>query len=85
VNDPLKTTTPYIWTDIQEGQTISFRMIDAKPGTGVAPHRVSRVDPAENDELERLAPILMARALKEQAAEKAVRRKAKKDRPTRTD
>ena len=56
--------------DIQPGQTIAFRMVDAAAGTGIAPQRVRRVDRAEAEEFEKMFPVLMSRLANELAAEK---------------
>src|SRR5262245_11180514 len=41
--------------DIQEGEVISFRMIEAARPDGVPPHRVTKRDPEEVAEIKRLA------------------------------
>jgi hypothetical protein len=41
--------------DVQEGQVISFRMIEAERDHGVPPHRVSNRDPEEVGENKKLA------------------------------
>jgi hypothetical protein len=56
--------------DIQEGQLVAFRMVEAKPATGVTPHRVRKVNRAESEEFEKMFPVLMSRAAEEPAAEK---------------
>jgi hypothetical protein len=55
--------------DISEGQTISFRRIEAEPGSGVPPHDVRQRNPEEIAELRRLAAEGFARAMKESEAE----------------
>ncbi|HWC96749.1 MAG TPA: hypothetical protein VG456_08370 [Candidatus Sulfopaludibacter sp.] len=50
--------------DISEGQTISFRMVDAQPGSGVPPHRIDQRDPADVAECKRLAAEAYAQVLK---------------------
>jgi len=57
--------------DINEGQTISFRMVDAAPGSGIPPHRVSQRDPVEVAETKRRAAEGYARAMKERESENA--------------
>jgi hypothetical protein len=56
--------------DIQEGQVIAFRMVQAEPGTGMTPHRVRHVDRAESEEFEKMFPVLMSKVADELAAEK---------------
>jgi hypothetical protein len=63
--------------DIQEGQLIAFRMVEAKSGTGVTPHRVRKVDRAESEEFEKMFPVLMSRAAEQLAAEKNTTLKAR--------
>ena len=69
--------------DIQEGQLVAFRMVEAKPGTGVTPHRVRKVDRAESEEFEKMFPVLMSRAAEELATEKnkTLKGRAKKKMP----
>ena len=55
--------------DLKEGQVISFRLIEAEPGTGVPPHRVKPRDPAEVADTRRLAQEAYARAMQERDAE----------------
>lgn len=43
--------------DISEGQTISFCMVDAKPGSGVPPHFIRPIDPAEVSEDKRRSSL----------------------------
>jgi hypothetical protein len=41
--------------DISEGQTISFRMVEAAPGSGIPPQHVRQRDTEEVDEIKRTA------------------------------
>jgi hypothetical protein len=41
--------------DVQEGETISFRMVEAERERGVPPHRVLIRDPEEVAEIKRIA------------------------------
>jgi hypothetical protein len=56
--------------DVQPNQTISFQMIEAELGTGVEPHQIRQTHPDEVEQIKKLAPVLMAKAFEEQAAEK---------------
>lgn len=69
--------------DLRQGQTISFRMIDAKLGAGIPPERVRQVEPDEAAEIRKLAPILMRKALAEQAEEKQQARGIRRKNPKR--
>jgi hypothetical protein len=51
--------------DIDEGQTISFRMVEAAPGSGIPPQHVRQRDPKEIAETKRLAEEAFAQAIKE--------------------
>lgn len=51
--------------DISEGQTICFCMVDAKPGSGVPPHFIRPIDPAEVSENKRRAKAAYEKAMKE--------------------
>ena len=60
--------------DIQAGQVISFRMIEAPVGSGIPPQFVRSRDPREVADNKREAAKLYAKAKREMAARK--RRKA---------
>ena len=55
--------------DLQEGQVISFRMIEAEPGTGVQPQYVSTRDPEEVAEIRGWAAEAYAQAMWERDTE----------------
>jgi len=55
--------------DLQEGQVISFQLIEAEPGTGVPPQYVRNRDPAEVAEIRSLASEAYAQAMQERDAE----------------
>ncbi|HEX7297230.1 MAG TPA: hypothetical protein VF251_15875 [Pyrinomonadaceae bacterium] len=55
--------------DIQEGQIISFRLIDADGEAGVPPHRVTKRDPEEVAENKRLAEEAYEPAMRERETE----------------
>jgi hypothetical protein len=57
--------------DIQQGQTISFRMIEAKTGSGVPPQVVRARDPSEVARLRRLAAEGHTKAIKERAGRRS--------------
>ncbi len=56
--------------DIQPGQCISFRLIEAPVGSGVPPQFVRPRDPQEVDENKREAKKMYAKAKREMAARK---------------
>ena len=51
--------------DVQEGQLVSFRMVEAVPGSGVPPQLVRSRDPREVDDIKRKAQEAYARAKRE--------------------
>lgn len=53
--------------DIRKGQSITFRMVEARPGSGIPPHFVRQRDPREVARTKRLAAKAHTRALKERA------------------
>ncbi len=55
--------------DVNEGQEISFRMIEAAPGSGIPPQNVQQRDPEEIAETKRLAEEAFARAMREREPE----------------
>jgi hypothetical protein len=55
--------------DLEEGQVISFRMIEAEPGTGVPPQYVTTRDPEDVSEMKRLAAEAYAQAMQERDTE----------------
>jgi hypothetical protein len=55
--------------DVKEGETISFRMIEAPPGSGIPPESVQQREPEEVAETKRRAKEAFAEALKEREAE----------------
>lgn len=55
--------------DVSEGQTISFRMIEAKAGSGIPPHYVRQRSPKEVAENKRLAKKAFAQAMEERGRE----------------
>jgi hypothetical protein len=55
--------------DVKEGETISFRMVEAAPGTGVPPESVQQRDPEEIAETKRRAEEAFDEAMKEREAE----------------
>jgi|SRR5215204_45845 len=55
--------------DVQEGQVISFRMIEAEREVGIPPHRVSKRDPGEVAENKKLAKEAYERAMRERETE----------------
>jgi hypothetical protein len=55
--------------DVNEGQSISFRMIEAAPGSGVPPQYVRQRDPEEIEESKRMAAECLEQAMKEREAE----------------
>lgn len=55
--------------DLQEGQVISFRMIEAEPGTGVPPQYVRNRHPGEVAEIRRLAHEAYTQAMQERDTE----------------
>jgi hypothetical protein len=57
--------------DVDEGQPISFRMIEAEPGAGVPPQFIRQRDPEEIAENKRLAAEFYAKAMKERDGESA--------------
>ena len=59
--------------DIQPGQIISFRMVEASVGSGVPPHFIRPRDPREVAENKREAEKLYAKARREMDARKRKR------------
>jgi hypothetical protein len=55
--------------DVEEGQAISFRMIEAERENGAPPDRVTKQDPEEIAESKRLAREAYERAMREREAE----------------
>jgi hypothetical protein len=54
--------------DVSEGQTISFRMIEAAAGSGIPPQYVRERDPEEIEESKRMAAECLEQAMKEREA-----------------
>lgn len=52
--------------DVQEGQVISFRMIEANRDSAVPPHRITKRDPEEVAEIKKMAKEGYKRAMREQ-------------------
>ena len=55
--------------DLQEGQVISFRLMEAQPGSGVPPHFVEPRDPMKVADTRRLAKEAYAQAMLDRDAE----------------
>ena len=55
--------------DLQEGQVISFRLLEAEPGTGVPPQYVEPRDPADVAKTRKLAKEAHARAMQDRNTE----------------
>ena len=55
--------------DVNEGQTISFRMVEAEAGSGIPPQFVRQRDPEEIVEIKRLAEEGYAQSMKEREGE----------------
>lgn len=53
--------------DIAEGETISFRMVNAEPGTGIPPQFVRPFESAERKEIKRQAKAARAKTMKERS------------------
>ena len=56
--------------DIEEGQVLAFRMIEAPEDSGVPPHRITKRDPREDEEDKRLAKKAYANAMRERQRDK---------------
>jgi len=56
--------------DIQEGEIISFRMIEAERENGVRPHRVTKRDPEEVAEYKRLGKEAYERVMRERDSDR---------------
>jgi len=54
---------------VQEGEAISFRMVEAGRQSGVPPHRVTNRDPEEVEEIKRLAKEASEQAVRERDTE----------------
>jgi hypothetical protein len=55
--------------DVQEGETISFRMVEAERESGVPPHRVTNRDPEEVEEIKRSAKEASEQAMRQRETE----------------
>src|SRR5258708_666711 len=55
--------------DVKSGQQISFRMVEAKKGSGTPPHFVRPRQPTEVSETKRLATEAYAKAMKDRSSQ----------------
>lgn len=69
--------------DVQEGETISFRLVEAADRTGVSPQKVTPKDPKERKRIKQLAAKAWTKAKKEMKKKKAKTGLTRRSRRTR--